>query len=244
MLRTRQSTLVANQNLSLLKGFADWAIEQGLMESNPFTVIARLKGSKAVNPKRTPLTLAQTRSFLDAIKFDRYYSGYHDFCMALFYLGVRPSEAAGLRWRHIDWQRRVVTICESLSRGEQGQTADYARQRKSTKTNKACEIELHEHIYAMLQGCFNPDVDNDALIFTTSTRLPIDDHTFSQRVWRRICKRIGIERVPYAARHSLGSHMLEASATIPQVAAVLGNTPKTTARYYSHMVNRPKMPGF
>jgi len=73
---------------------------------------------------------------------------------------------------------------------------------------------------------------------------PIDDHTFSQDIWKRICKNIGIERVPYAARHSLGSHLLEDGASIPQVAGILGNRPEPTARHYSHMLNRPNMPEF
>jgi len=244
LLRSRQCPLVSNQNLSLLKGFADWAVTWGMMQANPFSNINRLKVNKSVNPKRLPLTKEQIRAFLAAIKTDRLYHSYHDYCMAMFYLGVRPSEAAGLRWKHIDWQRRVVTICESMSRGPNGETAGYARQRKGTKNNQVREIDITPKLYAVLQDRYSPDLDADALIFTTPKGKPIDDHTFSQDIWKRICKNIGIERVPYAARHSLGSHLLEDGASIPQVAGILGNRPETTARHYSHMLNRPNMPEF
>lgn len=244
LLRSRQSALIANQNLSLLKGFGEWAIAAGHLTANPFANLKRQKAPKATNPKRVPLTADQIRAFLATIKTDRYYSSYHDFAMTLFYLGVRPSEAAGLRWKHIDWQRHTITIAESLSRGEDGRTAGYARQRKTTKTTKTRELDLHPDLYAMLQGRFDPTAKPDDLVFTTPKGNPIDDHTFSQRAWKRICTKLGIDRVPYAARHSLGSHLLESGATIPQVAATLGNTPETTARHYSHMLNRPQMPGF
>lgn len=244
LLRSRQSALTANQNLSLLRGFGEWATAQGHLDTNPFATLKRQKTTALPNPKRQPLTAAEIRAFLDAIKFDRYYSSYHDFCMTLFYLGVRPSEAAGLRWKHIDWQRHTITIAESLSRGQDGRTAGYARQRKTTKTTKTRELDLHPDLYAMLQGRFDPTAKPDALIFTTPRGNPIDDRSFSQRAWKHICTKLGIERVPYAARHSLGSHLLDQGASIPQVAATLGNTPETTARHYSHMINRPQMPGF
>ncbi|MGD1908304.1 MAG: tyrosine-type recombinase/integrase [Leptolyngbyaceae cyanobacterium] len=244
LLRSRQAPLTSNQNLSLLKAFASWAVSQALIETDFFNSIKRLKASRAINPKRIPLTKEQIRAFLDAIKLDRYYYSYHDFCMTLFYLGLRPSEAAGLRWKHINWQRRTITICESMSRGPNGETAGYARQRKDTKNHRIREVEIRPKLYTALQGRYSSEFDPDALVFTTPRGKPIDDHNFSQRVWKRICKKIGIEKVPYAARHSLGSHLLEDGATIPQVANVLGNHPETAARHYAHMVNRPQMPDF
>ena len=82
------------------------------------------------------------------------------------------------------------------------------------------------------------------LIFLSQQGKPIDDHSFSQRAWKAICKQVGIDRVPYSLRHSLGSHMLENGATDAQVADVLGNTPETVNRHYAHTINRPQMPGF
>lgn len=137
-------------------------------------------------PKRLPLTKEQIQAFLTAIKADPLHHEYHDFCMAMFYLEVRPSEAAGLRWKHIDWQRRVVTVCESMSRGPNGETAGYARQRKGTKNGQVREVDMVPKLYAVLQERCSPDVDADVLIFTTPKGKPIDDHTFSQDIWKRI----------------------------------------------------------
>lgn len=243
-LAERQSPHILNQNISLLKGFGEWCIEQEHWESNPFESIKRMKALTMKNPKRQPLSREEIQAFLQAIKTDKYYSGYHDFCMAMFYLGIRPSEAVGLRWKYIDWKRKTVTICESLSRSEDGRSAGYARQRKTTKNSKIREIDLHPDLYKMLHDQFKPEAKPEDLVFLSPKGNPIDDHNFSQRCWKKICQRIGIDKVPYAARHSLGSHLIENGATIPQTAAILGNNPETTARHYSHMLNRPKMPGF
>ncbi len=61
------------------------------------------------------------------------YHGYHDFCMALLYLGLRPSEAIGLKWKHIHRLRQSITISESLSRSESGNAQGYARQTKTAR---------------------------------------------------------------------------------------------------------------
>jgi integrase len=244
-IRSRQSPHIANQNLSLLKGFCAWGIEQGHITNNPFAVIKPLKVNHVVSPTRLPFTATEIRKLLDVARLHPRWHSYHDFCMVLLYLGIRPSEGIGLRWRHIDWQRRTILVRESLSRSPEGRTAGYARQKKATKNHKVRIIDLHPDLYTMLQGRFTPTVQADDLIFTTVTGKAIDDHNFSQRTWRDLCKAAGIEhRVPYAARHSLGSHLLENGATIPQAAAILGNRPETLARYYAHAINRPDMPGF
>lgn len=131
-----------------------------------------------------------------------------------------------------------------MSRGADGKTAAWARQRKGTKTGKTRIIALHPNLAAVLAQRRPDDAHPDDLVFLTPRGNAIDEHAFSQRIWKRICGLVGLDRVPYAARHSLGSHLLEQGASIPQVAATLGNTPETTARHYAHMINRPEMPGF
>ena len=241
LLRSRQSALIANQNLSLLKGFNQWAIETELMPHNVFSAIKPLKNSRVPNPKRQPFTVEETRKLISTLKTPRFQQ-WHDFCMFLLYTGCRPSEAIGLQWRDIDWTKNTVTIQRSLSRGEDGKAAGYARQSKSTKNQKHRVIDLHPSLIEILKIRTGQSQD---LVFKSPKGKPIDDHTFSQRVWKSLCKETGIPyRVPYAARHSLGSHLVENGASIPQTAAILGNTPETTARHYTHMIDRPTMPHF
>ncbi|MBW4554079.1 MAG: site-specific integrase [Aphanocapsa sp. GSE-SYN-MK-11-07L] len=246
VLRSRQSPRIANQNLTLLKSFADWAIPSGQREANLFASIKPLKVDKSQSRDK-PFTQDEIVRFLATIKTDRYYHCYHDLCMTLFYLGLRPSEAIGLRWKHVDFTRRQVTICESLSRSPEGNTAGYARQRKGVKTSDGQRIlDLRDKLYEMLLGRKPVDANPEGLIFLSPTNRAINDHNFSQRVWRGICKKAKIDyRPPYCARHSLLSHLIESGATLPQTAYVAGHRDtRMVAETYGHMINRPKMIDF
>lgn len=244
LLRSRQTALIANQNLSLLKGWGDWAVEHGYWESNHFAGIAPLKAPhrEAVRP----FTREEIQAILTTAKTDPVAYRYHGFILTLLTLGLRPSEAIGLRWGHIDLTRGEVTICESLSRAPDGKTAGYARQRKSTKTGNARTLTLPQSVLTMLQGRLaetgNPAPDD--LVFTSATGKPIDDRNFAQRVWRPLLAKAGVPyRRPYTCRHTLLSHLIERGASLPQAAYVAGHAnTRMVSDTYGHMINRPPLP--
>ncbi len=81
---------------------------------------------------------------------------------------------------------------------------------------------------------------------SSATEKPIDDHSFSQRVWKRILQDAGVEhRPPYNSLHSFTSHLIESGASLPQTAAMLGHrSTRMVAETYGHMLDRPTMPEF
>ncbi len=239
-----QSPRTLNENLRLLKRFGVWAVSEGHITANPFEAITPQKAPRRT--PRQPFTREEVSRILTAAKFHPLYSSYHDFIFTLLHLGLRPSEAIGLQWRHVDLARAEVTICESLSRAPDGKTSASARVRKETKTGSVRTLSLTPSMVVMLQGRKPPDVSPDDLVFTTPKGLAIDDHLFSQRVWRAICDRAGVTyRPPYNCRHTLLSHLIEDGGSLIQAAAVAGHADaKMVSEIYGHMINRPKMPEF
>jgi integrase len=246
-LRTRQSPSTANDNLRHLKSFGRWAVEQGHREDNYFEKIK--PGKVQIAPKRDhPFSADEVKRFLATIKTDPHYFSYHDFCYCLFHLGTRPSELIGLRWGAIDFNRRMITIAESLSRGDDGKSAGYARKRKSTKNGTVRILPMTETVYGLLMGRFQESQPKspDELVFTSPTGRAIDDHNFSQRCWRSICQRAGIPyRPPYIARHTALSHIVESTGSLAQAAAVAGhNSLRMVSQTYGHLVSRVQMPDY
>ncbi len=162
-------------------------------------------------------------------------------------LGLRPSEAIGLRWQHIDLDRKQVTISETMARSEDGKTAGYARQRKPTKTVNVRTLPLRDHLVTLFQGRRSPESQPDDLVFTTARGCVIDDHNFRERVWLKTCKQAGIKyRPPYTTRHTLLSHGIEYKGwSLPQAAQIAGHTStRMVAETYGHMLDRPQFPEF
>jgi integrase len=246
-LRSRQSPTIANQNLALLKGFGRWCVEQNHWQVNYFE---KLKPAKVQNaPKRdNPFTADEVTQFLVAIKTDPHYFVYHDFAYCLFHLGCRLSELIGLRWGAIDFTRRTITISESLSRGDDGKTAGYARKRKATKTGNIRVLPMTETVYGLLMGRFQEAQPRspDELVFTSATGRVIDDHNFSQRCWKSICEKAGIPyRPPYIARHTALSHIVESTGSLAQAAAVAGHSSlRMVSQTYGHLIAKIQMPSY
>ncbi|MBF2098877.1 MAG: tyrosine-type recombinase/integrase [Gloeomargaritaceae cyanobacterium C42_A2020_066] len=243
LLRSRQATRSANDNLVLLRGFGKWCVDGGQWTANHFERIKPLKGAK---PRRDAFTAQEVRQFLSCIKTDRHYWYYHDLCFTLFHLGLRPSEAFGLKWKHLDLERGTVTICESLSRGEDGRSSGRARQHRSTKTGQMRILRLSAPLLSMFEGRRPPDFSPEGLVFTTPRGLPVDDHSFSQRCWRSICQRAGIPyKPPYCARHTAISHLIESTGSLAAGARLAGHVSvEMVGRVYAHLIEEMTLPDY
>lgn len=244
LIKGRQSPRIANQNRGLLLGFGRWAVESGHWESNHFDTVPPEEETE--KPRRDAFTSDEVQRFLDAIEDDKRFSCYHDFAYFLFHLGCRPSELIGLRWGHVDLESKKVVICESLSRGENGQTAGYARKRRGTKTGNIRYLPLEEEMLKRLKERRPVDAAPDSLVFTAPRGGPIDDHLFSQRCWRAICDKAGISyRSPYVARHTCLSHLVEETGSLAQAAAVAGHANLSmVSRTYGHLVTDIRLPRY
>ena len=247
LLRGRQGKITANQNLILLKSFGEWMKEQQYIGENIYRVIRPLKGSHTNTQDRTPFTTEELLLFLETMRIHPVCYKYYDFCVVLFSLGLRPSEAIGLRWRHINLERGEVVICESLGRSADGRSAGSARQRKGTKTGNSRVLPLNDRLRSLFAGRKTASSQADDLVFTSATGKPIDDRMFRQRYWRRICEEAGIPyRPPYAARHTFISHGIEYKRWSPHQAASLAGHSSTrmVSATYGHMIDTPELPDF
>jgi integrase len=243
-LRTRQKATTANRYLQMLDSFGEWATAKGLMDSNFFAHIKPLKDSAPRTQRREPFSHEEIDLILRTFKTHRVYWRYHDFVLTLFCLGLRPSEAIGLCWKHVDFDQKTIAIAESLSRGEDGRSSGHARERRIRKTHNLTILDLPDVMIAMLEGRRGPAAKPDELIFTSVTGKPIDDHTFSQREWRTVLEAAGVRhRPPNTCRHSVASHAIAQGASLPQVAYLLGHKDtRMVASVYGHMINRPQLP--
>ncbi|PZO55452.1 MAG: hypothetical protein DCF15_10405 [Phormidesmis priestleyi] len=245
MLRTRQSQKVSNQNLVLLKAFGAWLKKQQYLEQNVFESVASLRCNHVNEQDRTPFTQKEVALMLETMKTHKVCYQYYDFTFILFALGLRPSEAIGLRWRHVDLERKQVTISESLGRADDGRSSGSSRQRKGTKTGNVRLLPLNPRLVALFAGRRSATAQLDDLVFTSATGKPICDRLYRERYWKRVCTEAGIPyRPPYTARHTFISHGIEYKRWSPHQAASMAGHRSTRmiSEVYGHMMDRPELP--
>ena len=239
-----QAAVTRNGNHATLQAFGQWLVDEGHAAFNPFEKLPRIKITRD-RTKRAPFTTDEVQLILATTKAHPRHYWAHDFILCMFTLGLRPSEAIGLRWR--DYDGETMSITSSLGRGLGGRTSSQARRRRrpkgSEQGNRVLPVSLA--LAAALDAYRRPG-DPDALIFTAAKGGAIDDHNFSQRVWREILRKADIPHRPlYTTRHTCASHLVENGANLIQASRFLGHRDTTMlAKVYGHALSLPPPPTY
>jgi len=221
---------------------------------SPSTVLRYLNLLKGISPLfrgiRVKMSAAQllpkpfNRHEVSQIQtwFSENYPHYSDFVSCLFLTGMRTSEAIGLRWQDVDLDSKLLIISESLT----SPTRDSRRIRKDTKAGAIRYFPLSGKLLEILEARHEIAHEPSDLIFTSPTGKPIDDHTLSQRQWKRCLQATGIPHRPlYNTRHTFISHYLAETKDFVSCATLTHGTRtgiQTLMKHYAGLIHRVEVP--
>lgn len=127
-------------------------------------------------PLPKPFSSNEVRLICNWFENHQYYSHYADYVKFLFWTGTRTSEAIGLQWKHIDFDRKKMYTYETLGRDRESTSR---RTRRSTKNRKLREFPLSHSLLELLESRYSSSHKNSSdLVFPSPKGKPIDDHTF------------------------------------------------------------------
>lgn len=220
--------------LSLVRSCFRWGVDKGLVDSNPYLSI---KPKKATANRIKPFSTQEIASIIDG--FDRLAPHYTPFVRFLLLTGCRISEAIGLRWQDVDFDRSEVTIAESLPKDLTGN--GYTRIRKCTKTGSIRVLPMSQQLRATLVKC---DRSPSELVFTTPQGCTIDADNFRMRHWKPILAAVAVPyRKIHNTRHTMISHALDQGIAPTGVAYLAGHVDtRMVLTTYGHMINKPDLP--
>ncbi len=223
-----------NKRRNYLRRCFDWAVKQNHLTDNPWDTV---KARRVEKEHITPFSVAELQSVLSG--FEAMAKHYTPFVKFLMLTGARMSEAIGLRWGLVNFEKAEITISESLSidRTKNG----YQRKRKTTKTGSIRVLSMNKPIKGLLTA-LTPGGVND-LVFHSARGCQISDCNFRQ-VWRKVLDSQGIPyRRPHILRHTLLSHAVEQGMSFTAVAYLAGHSSaKMIVSTYGHLINRPNLP--
>lgn len=225
-----------NTRLWLLKSVAAWAVAEGLLSNNPWL---KVKPRKATKEIVKPFSQGEATRIIAG--FEEIYPAWTPFAKFLFLSGCRISEAIGLQWKHIDFERGEICICESLSR-QPGK--NYERVRKGTKTGSVRYLKINAELAKLLEKVSPARKHSEELVFKNPTATNhIDCHNFRRR-WKKVLDSVKVPyRCPHVVRHSFASHAIEQGISLTGVSYLLGHSDtRMVCRTYAHLINRPSLP--
>jgi integrase len=225
-----------NTRLWLLKSVAAWAVAEGLLTTNPWL---KTKPRKATKEIVKPFSQGEAMKIISG--FEETYPAWVPFTKFLFLSGCRMSEAIGLQWKHVNFERGEICICESLS-PQPGK--NYERVRKSTKTGSVRFLKINSELTKVFEQVAPARKNSEDLIFQNPTGSNfVDCRNFRHR-WKKVLAAANIPyRRPHIIRHSFASHAIEQGCPLTGVAYLLGHTDtRMVAQTYGHLVNRPSLP--
>jgi integrase len=214
------------------------ALEDAVRDELIARNVARLVRVTRPRPaERQPLTADQARALLKATRDDRLYALF----VVLIVLGMRRSEALGLRWEDIDIEGRALQVRHTLHRQDHSLVLLPPKTLRSRRTIPlpafvAHALVEHRRRQETEKATSKRDWRETGYVFTTGIGTPIDPRNCS-RMFASQCARAGVPVVPlHALRHTCVSLLLSMGAPPRVVMEIVGHSAlEMTMNVYAHV---------
>jgi integrase len=229
--------------LCVIRGLFNYAIEDGLLESNPAARLGRFtRSAKTAEAKGIALTAREVQQFLKAAQ-EICLEFYPLFLMAVR-TGLRRGELVALQWGDLqlggdaDHSDRFILVQHNYVRREHTTT----KSKKSRRVDLSRElrrvlIDLRDKrlLEAYLKG--KNDI-SDEVVFRSPEKAILDPDNLYHRIFLPVLSKAGIRKIRlHDLRHTFGSLLLQNGASIVYVKEQMGHSSiQVTVDTYGHLI--------
>jgi len=175
--------------------------------NSPFIGVKLLKEQKT---DIQPLSLDEVRMFLKHVRSD-----FYDYFKVRFFSGMRSGEVTGLRWEHIDFERKQILVRETIVQG----LVEYTKNDGSYRV-----IDMTQPLLEAFESQHKVTGKKD-YVFCNSLGKPLDNRNVCNRVWYPLLDLLGFKRRRlYETRHTCATLWM-----------VSGENPEWIARQLGHV---------
>lgn len=215
-----------------------WAKKRKIIKDNPlpdFISTLATKKSNEEDGNISPFTIDERNAIVEAFRdgrFERYqgsHTQYADYIEFLFLTGARTSEALGLKWEHVSFEKHILFLQEAKVLATSGKKNGNI-QKQGLKTQKKRIVPMTDRVYNLLLARKNLEtIDVSKNVFED-----INHHSFRASAYKNVLARLGIPyRNPYHTRHTFITIMANNSdLKLHQIAKICGTSTKIIEEHY------------
>lgn len=141
--------------------------------------------------------------------------------LIMLHTAMRPSEAAGLRWRQVLWDARMLDLTETKT-----------DPRRVPLTNAALKVLRALSEKSKSEWVFLPP--------GAEPRDPVLSNYF-RTAWRNACKRAGLRCTMYTLRHTAASYLVMNGVPLGTVKEIMGHKDISQTMRYTHFLDAHKL---
>jgi integrase len=171
-----------------------------------------------------PFSIAEARQIIATARPD-----YRNYFVVRILTGMRTAETHGLKWKYIDFERRLILVRESIVLDEEDEL----------KTDGSLrDIQMTQLVYDALQAQHVATAALSEYVFCNQAGQPINNQNFVNRVWSPLLRHLGLaHRRAYQMRHTAATLWLASGEAPEWIARQLGHTnSEMLFRVYSRYV--------
>lgn len=170
----------------------------------------RIKPLKLKKADVMPFSLEEVYRIIETVRPD-----FKDYFTVRFFTGMRTGEIDGLKWKYVDFEKRLISVRETFTAGDEDYTKNDTSQR---------DIRMSQPVYDALKRQYEATGKFSKFVFCNRDGNPIDLHNFCKRVWYPLLQHLGLEkRTPYQSRHTAATLWLAAGEAPEWIARQLGH---------------------
>ena len=170
-----------------------------------------------------PFTMQEVQDIIRTVRAD-----FRNYYIVRFFTGTRTGEIDGLKWQYVDFERRTISIKETI-------VNDYEETPKTGESER--DIQMSQMVFDALLAQHKV-TGQGVYVFATSAGTPISHRNISKRVWYPLLRLLGLnKRVPYQTRHTFATLMLASGEAPEWIARQMGHTTtEMLFRVYSRFI--------
>ncbi len=158
--------------------------------------------------------------------------------MIMLLCGLRAGELIALEWKNIDFENRVIHVCQSTYNINSNKLGI----KPKTKNGKSRNVTIPNILYQSLYTEYLRKKGKTNFVTTKSDGRSMQTRSSWERMWQSYLKKLEISFTPHQLRHTYATMLYMSGVDVKSASELLGHSSiEITMKIYTHLTEETKV---